>query len=600
LSLGTAFNAGVTQAAADNMEFTYLTTAGAIISGTVTVMDIPDMGLLGDFNGDGAVDAADYTLWRDNEGAPNESAFATGSGNGGGIDASDYTLWRANFGNSAGALVGSGAVPEPAALALATLACCGAMLLHRKRRSERRIETEPRNSKLKNAIMLQRGLLGLAVTCCVAWVGMGSTSQATVYNDRVYQFGDDSLEGTITPGVTIVGAGGGNVSPGSTIDTGVPGDPSGTFIDLPQVGGPIYVDVSTIGAGRPGSTSGDIGIRFDGIDDLVAGTPLNRPDELASLIGGSYPLNYMGITARGAQLWVFPDAAAIGTARQVVMMDTVAAGGVAITAGGLWTQINDGHANDTDIEPTVPVVGNQWYHVMHHVYPSSAPDAPEVVPGTGSNDLGFTSVLYVNGVAVSANNDTIALGDLTAGNRVGRLSFGAAEIAGDGISPTFGEFFRGTIDDADLYVFGNNIAQGGQNYGTFNLFDDNEWIANAIASLPNGTLQPGDLDKDGNIDQDDIDDYMAGWGSENRFQGAHNALTVGDWLTWEQGDLNHDGVNDLNDAFIMHNALINAGLGGLDFSQLGAVPEPSAMCLLGGAIGGIALRVRFVRHRRTI
>ena len=71
-------------------------------------------GLAGDFNGDGVVDAGDYTLWRDNLGASDESAFAPGSGNGGGIDATDYDHWRENFGGTLGSLDASGgAVPEP-------------------------------------------------------------------------------------------------------------------------------------------------------------------------------------------------------------------------------------------------------------------------------------------------------------------------------------------------------------------------------------------------------------------------------------------------------------------------------------------------------
>jgi hypothetical protein len=82
-------------------------------------------GTPGDFNGDGFVDAADYTVWRDNLNAADESAFAPGSGNGGGIDATDYTLWRNNFGTMAagGALAASAAVPEPTTLAMIALAC---------------------------------------------------------------------------------------------------------------------------------------------------------------------------------------------------------------------------------------------------------------------------------------------------------------------------------------------------------------------------------------------------------------------------------------------------------------------------------------------
>ncbi len=52
----------------------------------------------GDYNGDGNVDAADYTVWRDNLGSTsNLDADGDGSGT---VDAADYTVWTSNFGDS--------------------------------------------------------------------------------------------------------------------------------------------------------------------------------------------------------------------------------------------------------------------------------------------------------------------------------------------------------------------------------------------------------------------------------------------------------------------------------------------------------------------
>lgn len=53
--------------------------------------------LLGDYNRDGAVDAADYTVWRDGDGA-SVPPFTGGDGNGdGSVDQSDYAIWSANY-----------------------------------------------------------------------------------------------------------------------------------------------------------------------------------------------------------------------------------------------------------------------------------------------------------------------------------------------------------------------------------------------------------------------------------------------------------------------------------------------------------------------
>ena len=79
----------------------------------------------GDYNGDGAVDAADYTVWRDNLGG---SFDLNGNGDETGdsadiVDAADYALWRTNFGATSAAVgeAASSAVPDPATLAMVGL-----------------------------------------------------------------------------------------------------------------------------------------------------------------------------------------------------------------------------------------------------------------------------------------------------------------------------------------------------------------------------------------------------------------------------------------------------------------------------------------------
>jgi hypothetical protein len=80
-------------------------------------------GLDGDYNGDGIIDGADYTVWRDHLGETSpgytllNEAASTGV-----VNEADFTYWRAHFGESGGGSgsLGSGilvgeptAVPEP-------------------------------------------------------------------------------------------------------------------------------------------------------------------------------------------------------------------------------------------------------------------------------------------------------------------------------------------------------------------------------------------------------------------------------------------------------------------------------------------------------
>lgn len=90
-------------------------------------------GLTGDYNGDGLVDAADYTVWRDTFGqsvTPGEGADGNGDGL---INTADYNEWVSNYGDSSTSPAAATAAPEPTALGL--LACVLAAGVARARRS---------------------------------------------------------------------------------------------------------------------------------------------------------------------------------------------------------------------------------------------------------------------------------------------------------------------------------------------------------------------------------------------------------------------------------------------------------------------------------
>jgi len=84
--------------------------------GTFSVAEI-GAGTPGDYNGDGVVDAADFTLWRDNLGG--DSSVLSNNEIPGTVTAAHYVQWKSNFGATApSASLDRQAVPEPTALAL--------------------------------------------------------------------------------------------------------------------------------------------------------------------------------------------------------------------------------------------------------------------------------------------------------------------------------------------------------------------------------------------------------------------------------------------------------------------------------------------------
>lgn len=86
------------------------------------------LALASDYNGNGAVDAADYALWRDTLGlSVANGSSADGSGNGL-VDEADYTVWQTHFGETSGSGTAVGlptsAVPEPSAWAMLLIGVC--------------------------------------------------------------------------------------------------------------------------------------------------------------------------------------------------------------------------------------------------------------------------------------------------------------------------------------------------------------------------------------------------------------------------------------------------------------------------------------------
>ena len=64
--------------------------------------------LVGDFNGDLTVNAADYSVWRDSLGQMVEAGTGADASGDGEINQADYQLWRDNFGAIGASAASSG------------------------------------------------------------------------------------------------------------------------------------------------------------------------------------------------------------------------------------------------------------------------------------------------------------------------------------------------------------------------------------------------------------------------------------------------------------------------------------------------------------
>lgn len=555
LSLGNIFNTATNELDRD-LEISFTTLAG---NGDGQVIYISGLPVDGDYNGNGIVDAADYTLWRDNRGAnvalPNENPSATTPG---AVDQEDYAYWKSRFGaaSGSGSFADASAVPEPSTAALMLLAIAGAITL------------KCRNTRRPSGLLTG---LHAALVLIVAWAVVGRPAQAAVTAERLYTLGDENDEGAVADQPV------GSATSGATFDSaGTLG--AGDLQDLNVHGAPMYVDVSD----RPGASGGDLGASFDGANDsLSTAISMNAPAQMwdnATLfpgppVGAIFPHNYEGIFSHGIQLWAKPDQSALGTATQTLVWDT-AEHGIGITAGGNWELLFDKLRLDTGVSVASTLDENGWAHVMQIAGYSDRFNGSATLPGA----------LLVNGIAVSVRGTLYD--PATTPLVIGAQSDGAGG---------FLNRYDGTLDDVELFLWGDNSNQlgqdlavggsnttgglnaDGQDWGTLDLGTDNDWIAMELAEM--NVIDRGDVDlSGGSANAADVTNFLSHW----RKQFLVNGIQIGDWNSRQEGDLNYDGIVDLRDARILHNSLLSSGASGFDFSLLSGgtgVPEPSTCAL---------------------
>jgi hypothetical protein len=306
-------------------------------------------------------------------------------------------------------------------------------------------------------------------------------------------------------------------------------------IDLSATNSPTYVTIPT----RPDGGTG-IGIQFAGaLSQRLQGDSLNWPEisTLADTNGGLYDL--AGIDDRGFQLWVRPTS----TADQSIVRDTNQHG--LRIVGGRFSMSYAG-SNYSDLTQTV--TANTWYHV-------------EVVRPAGASS---GSRMYVNGVAVAISQ---TLADYSGATEVQAMPLTVgSNLTGDG------EFFSGIADDMRMFVMGTSTSPSHVNYGTFNFAVDNAFAASPVSGLKGVA---GDVTNNGIFDAADKTAFISGWMQKH----VVNGIQIGDMASHALGDLNLDGITNIQDLLLMQNALTGAGMGTITADDLSGVPEPTTALL---------------------
>lgn len=520
-----------------DIAFSYTTDAGDLVEGIVEYFFDDTVGLPGDFNLDGSVDAADYTVWRDGLGTTYTQA--------------DYTIWANNYGATASATAASTtAVPEPGSIALMGLGLLAAM-----------------------ARRVRRPACVAAAT--LASVGMAATDSEAFTLDRDYTFGDSSFSENAVAGADVGSA---SVNGATRDDAGMPG--MNQIIDLLPEGNlfilPKYVAVND----RPDGVSG-LGIELNplGLEEQYLRTgfeeALNFPERSPSSTfstGGT--IDYTVISDRGFSIWAKPSALPTAGNQASIVMDTNQHGVYIDDAGNYGMRYAD-----IDYTSEIPAIVGEWAHLS--VVRSFG-------PGNGS-------ILYVDGVAAAAttgqyriervvNEDTPTsnIEDLDTSPLVVGGSTGALEsVVGNA------DHFSGIVDDLEMFVMGINSSE---DFGEYVFENDDRYAAEF---KPNN---PVDLTGEGVVNFADALEFAANWRYEKQLtwintEGTESSLVVGDLETRDRGDFNFDGRVDLADWAMLHAASPSTATAAMQLIA-GVIPEPGTAALAVLAAAGLVTRLR--------
>ena len=547
------------------------------LNGNVSFPSIDYIGevllLDGDYNDDGVVDAADYTVWRDNVGNPAGSLPNDPSDQP--IGETQYLTWRGNYGSSLSGSPSAGVAsaaeaPEPQAFVLLVLGMVALGLGQRFRIAGQ--FTRRQNSAYNEVAVSMNNLPCRTFSFLVLAFSLTSAVATAATPDRLYLLGDNSALSTENGDTNlggVLGTSTGASLTGVTLDHAINDDVS--FIDAQDLtvhtnagSDPRYIDVGSGGLGRPGATGVSVGADFDG-DDYVSGAEFGNPADGDS---GQIVNNYNDITTRYMQGWVRPTSAGSPGQRQVVVRDTQQFQ-IHIDTGEAGTPTWGYRYAAVDATTDVEVALNEWSHVGQYAQ--------------------NRSIFYINGVAVAV--EAGPYGQNAGGES---LSLGAEETGGVAGAPS--NFFTGQLDDFDVRVAGDNSGlMNGANWGEFLLEEDNAYIANLVS---NGTLVAGDVNGDGMVNgngtglaaNDDVRFFLEHY----RDQRSVDGFVVGDLESRTMmGDLDYSGTTDLRDWYLLvQNHEDSAAAAAINFVALVGstqAPEPTSLALFLTAFGAFGV-----------
>jgi hypothetical protein len=548
-SLGRIFDPA-TPAASRDLQFTYITTSGDVISSPVQYVSTPANA---DFDADGDVDGADFLRWQ--RGLGTGTTLAQGDADDDhDVDVDDLAIWKARFGLPPATASAHG-VPEPGGEWLAMPLVAGALAATRRTsRSTRRASKA----------------LAAAIVAAHA-IGVHQLASAQVipapFLDRDYRMGENDPGAANGTSVSVTRDNAGQLGMNQLIDMTATNKGGGQ---------PTYVTIS----GRPDGGTG-LGIRLNpnaadkqylrtGADEA-----LNFPERSPSSTEGTLPggtLNYLYITDRGFQLWVQPLAAT----EAHIVMDSNNHGALITPTGKFGMRYSN-----LDYAGQTTVVPNTWYHL-------------EVVRAFG--DRGTGSVLYVNGVAEAAatgiyNGEDAPNDEMNPANHDNSPLVVGSTTAESTFQIGTQKYFRGVVDDLKMFVMGLNPTN---DYGEFQFQRDNAYAAFFAPTTA------GDLNNDHVINMTDVTTFASNWRKENTLTwtqgGAQKTLIVGDLHSRMLGDFNYDGRVNLADWGILNTA--NPAMGAAALQLIGIVPEPTSLGLV-AALAAVLAPARRWSDRRV-